>query len=115
MARRRGAAPSNRPSFGALTAPQRNALGDAEGKAEDLLALIEDLLEVRRIEETSLTLNIDRIAPGAFLTEVVHEWQHRFQQDGATATIDAADDAPVFQADRQLLKRVIGNLIEEQR
>ena len=98
--------------FGQLAPPQRNALGDAEGKAEDLLTLIEDLLEVRRIEETSITLNIDRIAPGAFLTEVVHEWQHRFQQDGATATIDAADDAPVFQADRQLLKRVIGNLIQ---
>src|SRR6185295_15106827 len=29
--------------FGALAAPQRTALGDAEGKAEDLLALIEDL------------------------------------------------------------------------
>src|SRR6058998_1564314 len=41
--------------FGPLTPKQRGALGDSEGKAEDLLALIEDLLEVRRIEETSIT------------------------------------------------------------
>jgi len=98
--------------FGPLSPQQRGALGDAEGKAEDLLALIEDLLEVRRIEETALTLNLEPIAPGALLTEVVHEWSHRFQQDGATATIDASDEAPVFHADRQLIKRVIGNLIQ---
>ena len=98
--------------FGPLTPEQRKALGDSEGKAEDLLALIEDLLEVRRIEETSLKLNLSPIAPGALLTEIVHEWEHRFQQDGATATVDAEEDAPVFNADRQLIKRVIGNLIQ---
>ena len=98
--------------FGTLTPEQRSALGDSEGKAEDLLALIEDLLEVRRIEETALTLNLDALAPGALLTEIVHEWQHRFQQDKASATVDAADDAPVFHADRALIKRVIGNLIQ---
>ena len=98
--------------FGPLTPEQRKALGDSEGKAEDLLALIEDLLEVRRIEETSLTLNLSPIAPGALLTEIVHEWEHRFQQDGAEATVEATDDAPVFHADRQLIKRVIGNLIQ---
>jgi two-component system, sensor histidine kinase and response regulator len=98
--------------FGPLDAQQRSALGDAEGKSEDLLALIEDLLEVRRIEETALTLNLDAIAPGALLTEIVHEWSHRFQQDRATATVEASEDAPVFHADRQLIKRVVGNLIQ---
>ena len=98
--------------FGTLDAPQRGALGDAEGKAEDLLALIEDLLEVRRIEETALILNLDAIAPGALLTEIVHEWSHRFQQEKATATTESSDDSPVFHADRQLIKRVIGNLIQ---
>ena len=98
--------------FGPLTPTQRSALGDSEAKAEDLLALIEDLLEVRRIEETALTLNLAPIAPGALLTEIQHEWQHRFQQDGATAHVEAADDAPVFNADRALIKRVIGNLIQ---
>ena len=98
--------------FGPLTQEQRNALGDSEAKAEDLLTLIEDLLEVRRIEEAALTLNLEKIAPGAFLTEILHEWQHRFQQEKAVATVEAADDAPVFQADRGLLKRVIGNLIQ---
>ena len=98
--------------FGDLTAEQKKALGDSESKAEDLLALIEDLLEVRRIEETALTLNLEPLAPQALLTEIVHEWQHRFQQDSARASIDVAEDTPVFHADKQLIKRVIGNLIQ---
>jgi signal transduction histidine kinase len=98
--------------FGALSAEQRKALADVEGKAEDLLALIGDLLEVSRIEEATMTLDLQPIAPAALLNEVVHEWSIRFQQENAIATVDVADDAPVFEADRALLKRVLGNLVQ---
>src|SRR5688500_18494023 len=36
--------------FGTLTPEQRDVLGDAFGKSQELLTLIDDLLEVRRIE-----------------------------------------------------------------
>jgi signal transduction histidine kinase len=98
--------------YGPIGDDVRRALGDAEAKAEDLLALIEDLLEVARIEETTLSLDLAMIAPGAFLHEVLHEWALRFEQEGAEASIDVADDAPVFRADRSMLKRVFGNLIQ---
>src|SRR5689334_25309339 len=94
--------------FGQLGAEQRKALGDIEGKAEDLLALINDLLEVRKLEEAELTLDLQPIAPAAFLREIEHEWAMRFQQEGAKATVEVADDAPVFEADKSLIKRVIG-------
>ena len=98
--------------FGPVTEQQRKAVGDAEGRAEDLLLLIEDLLEVARIDEVSVALNTQAIAPAALLMEVVHEWEHRFHQAGATAVVEAADDAPVFDADKPLLKRVISNLVQ---
>jgi two-component system, sensor histidine kinase and response regulator len=98
--------------FGAVSEAQRRALGDAEAKAEDLLALIEDLLEVARIEETSIQLDVQPIAPAALLTEVVHEWDMRLAQEEAAATMDVADDAPVFHADKGLIKRVFSNLIQ---
>src|SRR5919199_2240779 len=78
--------------FGQLAADQKRVLGDAESKAEDLLALIEDLLEVARIEETEIALDLSALAPGALLTEIVHEWSMRFQQEGAAATVDVAAD-----------------------
>jgi signal transduction histidine kinase len=42
----------------------------------------------------------------------VHEWGHRFQQEGATSSVSVADDAPVFLGDKGLLKRVFSNLIQ---
>jgi two-component system sensor histidine kinase/response regulator len=98
--------------FGVVSDTQARALSDAEGKAEDLLALIEDLLEVARIEEQTITLNPEPIAPAALLSEIVYDWGLRFQQEGATATVDAADDAPVFTADKVLIKRVLSNLVQ---
>jgi signal transduction histidine kinase len=98
--------------FGSVNEEQRRALGDAEGKAEDLLGLINDLLEVARIEDTQIQLDLQPIAPGALITEVVHEWHVRFQQEGAYAHIDVAEDTPVFQADKGLIKRVFSNLIQ---
>ena len=98
--------------FGALTPPLARALSDAEGKAEDLLALIQDLLEVARIEERTVSLRPELIAPAALIAEIVHDWGLRFQQERAIATVDVADDAPVFRADKALLKRVLSNLVQ---
>ncbi|MEO5579842.1 MAG: ATP-binding protein [Gemmatimonadaceae bacterium] len=98
--------------FGALSATQKGAVGDAESKAEDLLALIEDILEVARIEEAAVTLSPEPIAPAAFLAELVYEWSHRFQQESTNASIQVDDDTPLFHADRPLLKRVFSNLIQ---
>lgn len=98
--------------FGDLTEEQRKMLGDAEGQAEDLLGLIGDLLELARFEEATMTLELQPIAPAALLNEIVNEWSIRFQQEGATASVDVADDAPVFEADKGLLKRVLGNLVQ---
>lgn len=98
--------------FGPLRDTQRNALVEAEGRAEDLLALIEDLLEVTRIEAGSLAITPTPIAPAAFLSEMAYDWQHRFTQEGATVAIEVADDAPVFEADKTLLKRVFANLLQ---
>ncbi|HZF72061.1 MAG TPA: ATP-binding protein [Gemmatimonadaceae bacterium] len=98
--------------FGLVSIPQKAAIGDAETKSEDLLALIDDILEVARIEEANISLSLAPMAPGALLAELVHEWSHRFQQERATASVSVADDAPVFTADKNLIKRVFSNLIQ---
>jgi signal transduction histidine kinase len=98
--------------FGDVSTPQKVAIGDVEAKSEDLLALIDDILEVARIEEANITLTLAQIAPGALLAELVHEWGHRFQQEQTTVFVSVADDAPVFTGDKGLIKRVFSNLIQ---
>lgn len=98
--------------FGQVTNSQKAAIGDAETKSEDLLALIDDILEVARIEEANISLTLAPMAPGALLAELVHEWGHRFHQEGTTASVSVADDAPVFTGDKGLIKRVFSNLIQ---
>ncbi|HYV97951.1 MAG TPA: hybrid sensor histidine kinase/response regulator [Gemmatimonadaceae bacterium] len=98
--------------FGALNDEQRKALGDAERQAEDLLSLIENLLEITKVEQSQMALTPERIAPAAFLAEMVFDWQSRFQQEGANAEVEVADDAPIFSADKTVLKRVFANLLQ---
>jgi len=98
--------------FGNLSDDQKRAVGEAEGKSEDLLALIEDILEVARIEEAAVKLSLEPIAPAALVSELMHEWSHRFQQEGTRVSTQVDDDTPLFNADRALLKRVFSNLIQ---
>lgn len=98
--------------LGPLGDRQRGAVVDTQGKAEELLSLIDDLLEVRRIEETSMTLNVEEIDPTALLQELLKDWTLRFQQEHTEARIEVVDDTPRFRGDRGMLKRVFGNLIQ---
>src|SRR6478672_2547053 len=98
--------------FGAVTDKQKGAIADAETRSEDLLALIEDILEVARIEEASIKLNLAPIAPAALIAELVHEWQHRFHQEKTKVAVNVADETPVFIGDKALIKRVFTNLIQ---
>ena len=98
--------------FGGVTDRQKAAVGEAETKSEDLLALIDDILEVARIEEASVKLTPVPIAPAALIAELAHEWQHRFHQEKTRVSVNVSDEAPVFSGDKPLLKRVFSNLIQ---
>ncbi|MDB4883886.1 MAG: ATP-binding region ATPase domain protein, partial [Gemmatimonadetes bacterium] len=98
--------------FGKLTDDQRNALGDADRRAQDLLALIEDLLEVARLEESRLSLYLAPLDPATLLAEVSREWEIRVQQEKARVLIQVTPGARVIDADHALIKRVFSNLIQ---
>ncbi len=98
--------------FGVLTTVQKRVLADAEYKAEELLSLINDLLEVARIEDANLRLSIEPLAPGAFVADLVAEWEVRLAQEAAIVAVDVTDDAPVFEGDRMILKRLFSNLMQ---
>ena len=98
--------------LGSVSTSQQGALRDTENKAQELLHLIEDLLEVARIEETSISLDLEPLAPSALVTDIMSDWSLRLQQEHAVTKIEVGTDVPTFLADKALLKRVFGNLIQ---
>jgi len=98
--------------FGPLTENQRKALADTDKRAQDLLGLIEDLLEVARLEESRLALHLERLAPSKLLDEVAREWEIRVQQERARLVLEVGSDTRAVDADQALLKRVFSNLIQ---
>ena len=98
--------------FGAVSESQRGAIGDCRGRADELLRLIEDLLEVARLEETTLQLDLSRLDPASFLQDLVDEWALRFRQADAHVTLEVAPGTPAIEADRSLVQRVLANLLQ---
>ena len=99
--------------FGPVPELARDALEQARGRGEELLALIDDLLEVARIEEGRLSLRPEPLEPARMLAEVARDWGVRFTAAGVRAEVEAdAPGAPAFVGDRALLRRVLNNLLE---
>ncbi len=97
---------------GAVTEVQRLALGDAQGKSEELLGLIDDLLEVARVEEEEVVLRPEPIAPSQLIDDLCRDWAVRLAAANASLSVDVADRTPTFSADRALVRRVFNNLLQ---
>jgi len=98
--------------LGDLTAEQHDAVDDMRERGNELLTLIDDLLQVWRIEATTLPLSLEDITPAHFLDELMREWEYRFRHERAQVHVEAPPDAPPFRGDRAVLRRVLGNLFQ---
>ncbi|HYC46453.1 MAG TPA: ATP-binding protein [Burkholderiales bacterium] len=82
-----------------------------ERNAERLAALIDDLLELSRIESRELRLEMERLELAPVVERVVIQHAHRAQVRGITLT-QALGGVPYVRADRRALEHVLGNLID---
>jgi signal transduction histidine kinase len=98
--------------FGPLEQRQLQAVHDTEEKAEELLALVEEILEIRRMESAEMMLDVQPLRADSLLGDLMRDWERRLDRDGAQMSVDVAANTPEFLGDVKLLKRVIGNLLE---
>jgi two-component system sensor histidine kinase/response regulator len=96
--------------LGPLTPEQRRMLSEAQQRGDDAVQLIEDLLELAHLEESSVTLELSELNARDFLRSVADEWRVRVERRGATLAVDQVEPLP-FTGDRHLLRRVFSNLI----
>ncbi|GAB4455878.1 MAG: hypothetical protein Kow0031_37350 [Anaerolineae bacterium] len=85
-------------------------LGDIVGQANYMLALINDLLDVAKIENGNLQLNLASLSLNAFLQEAMT--RHNQIAAGKNSTV-VLESAPVtnFKVDAVKLRQVVDNLI----
>ncbi|MDZ5456399.1 PAS domain-containing sensor histidine kinase [Azohydromonas lata] len=95
---------------GDLTAEQERQLGIVKSSAEHLLSLINDLLDVARIQAGMVQLNPEPVDVGALLREVHASLMPLAQAKALAFDIAAPADSPVLQVDRRALRQILINL-----
>ncbi|MEP7188852.1 MAG: HAMP domain-containing sensor histidine kinase [Roseiflexaceae bacterium] len=94
-----------------LTSDQSQLLQHALRSGRNLAGLIDDLLDIRRIEEGRIELEPIKITLYKLLHECANEMHGWLAQEGKIITVEVPDDLPPLYADYRLMRRVILNLL----
>ncbi|MFN4059381.1 MAG: response regulator [Paracoccus hibiscisoli] len=94
-----------------LTEEQVRWAETIEASGKDLLALINDILDLSKIESGKLELSRDTVDPQALADKVVRAFEAQARQKGLTLQARVAPAAVPFETDRQRLEQVLRNFI----
>jgi PAS domain S-box-containing protein len=97
--------------YGPLHAKYAEYATDIHRSGEHLLALINDILDMSKLEAGKLTLNESNVGVAALVQDCLLLVRHRAQQAGLTIIELVADDIPLVWADERALKQVILNFL----
>jgi protein-histidine pros-kinase len=95
---------------GPLTADQTRQLTTVKSSARHLLSLINDLLDLARIESGKIELNREPVVCQSVLHEVFESMQPLVEAKHLEFVIDVPDVAVVVQTDRRALSQIVINL-----
>ncbi|KAB8043417.1 hybrid sensor histidine kinase/response regulator [Janthinobacterium aquaticum] len=96
---------------GPLTPDQDKQLTTIRASARHLLSLINDILDVAKIEAGKLTLSIEAVACHDLLGEVAETLRPLAQQKGLTLDVEIGDRPVVINTDRRALTQILINLL----
>jgi two-component system, sensor histidine kinase and response regulator len=96
---------------GPLTDEQDKQLNTIRVSARHLLSLINDVLDVAKIESGKITLALEPIDCGALLREVADSLLPLARQKNLDLALELADDALHVASDRRALTQILINLI----
>ena len=95
---------------GPLTADQEKQLRTIQGSAKHLLSLINDLLDLAKIESGKLELHLEAVGCQRVIDEVASALRPLAESKGLTSSIDTQPNDIVILTDRRALSQIIINL-----
>ena len=97
---------------GAVTTKQHSYLSRIHENTRRLIRMIEELLEVSRIEAGRMTLELSSCSVKEILTEVIEEARPQWQSKKLRVSGTCTDKNVQLLADRDKLKQIISNLLD---
>jgi signal transduction histidine kinase len=96
---------------GHVSEPQRKSLTRIDSNSRHLLALINDILDITRIEAGRMPLNVASFAVGDLIAEVMAELEPIIRRSNLAVTSRPKSSLPKLRSDRQKVKQIVLNLL----
>ena len=96
---------------GQVTDPQRKSLTRIDSNARHLLALINDILDITRIEAGRMPLNATTFGVGELFEEVQAELEPIIKRSNLAVSTRVRGNVPKLRTDRQKVKQIVLNLL----
>lgn len=96
---------------GSVSDAQRKSLSRIDSNSRHLLALINDILDITRIEAGRMPLNVSSFAIPELVDEVMSELEPIIKRSNLTVTARTGGKLPTLKSDRQKVKQIVLNLL----
>ena len=96
---------------GTVTDPQRKSLSRIDSNSRHLLALINDILDITRIEAGRMPLNLSSVQIPDLVHEVMSELEPIIRRSNLTVTTRMKGKLPIVKSDRQKVKQIVLNFL----
>ncbi len=96
---------------GPLDAPQRESLARVDANARHLLTLINEILDISRIEAGKMPVRITSIKLNELIDEIMIEVEPLIARSHLVVSADVPARLPLIRSDRQKVKQIILNLL----
>jgi signal transduction histidine kinase len=97
--------------YGQLSDEQSRTVQRIDANSKHLATLINDVLDIERIEAGRMPLQISQFSVQDVVREVIEELQGVISQSTATVNLTLPQDLPRLKSDRQKLKQILVNLL----
>ncbi|MFH1664748.1 MAG: response regulator, partial [Candidatus Omnitrophota bacterium] len=95
-----------------FTEKQKESLKAALRASKDLIRMICDLLDINKMEEGKLKLNYENFRLDDIMKETVDQMRAIARDQDKDLSLDVIEGMPDISADRELIRRVMANLID---
>lgn len=97
--------------YGELSERQHDALGKVHTASRHLLALINDILDLSKIEAGKMPVTIEDLRVDGLIKEIAEAVEPLVRDRRLSFTVDVGPDLPVLRTDRTKVRQILLNLI----